>query len=346
MMLIRVQPTCMTLASMLLAVFARPESVASADDGVVAEIQTSNAARLSSVRDAVIEETIQEARQIDDGVVEERRAERTRGVLEQREAKIAAAAKNGLDEKRLRNIEESVAGQLEFVDDLLVIERLNAETQIERRTTIDFSGRRIRRDDRDARDVDSICRKNGLSKWHRQSLEKNGVAIMDGAKPEIRLHPNVGKLATLMSYRTIRWDSEMIKLGVIPSEMFSPGRTIESRDGDNGAVILTVRESANSDKMVELTVDPRLGAALTRMRTFEGERLIEEITASEFRDIDGVSVPFKTRLAIHTPRQDGYVAERKVKSVKLNAGIKDADLLFGIPKDYSVQDISALPKVE
>ncbi len=306
----------------------------------LAELQERNDDRLAAMRTVSIRETICERRKIDDAMLSQLRRERVEAILNQRELDIQRHTERGGQPGQISHAHALANSRLEMVDENLLLTRLNADTMMRRDTTIDSMGRRIRRDDLDGRDVDTLVRKNGLSKSQRQSLDKSGSAIMNGDLPEARLHPNVGKLATLMPYRTIQWDLEFLRLGVVPHRVFSDAVAVDFRTNPDGTHDLLVRNKATKTLELEVTVSPRWGHAVTRCVAYEGDTLLEEFTASDFREIDGIFFPLKTKSVTHSPVTSFLTVEREIQGLTLNQPIKNADALFSIPKDYPVQDLS------
>jgi len=314
---------------------------ASSSDLRAKEALDSNQKALAGVRTIVVHEILREHLTYDDGWREKSRLEQTHAVLKFRDRRIDVEADKGANPSRLAEIESQVARQLEAIDDRQMLEQVNADITIRRTTTIDMVGRRIRQDDADQRDMQTLVRKHGLAESQRQSLDKTGTTIMNGGKPEIRLHANVGRLATTRpNQSTLRWDTEMLKLGGIPQQVLTDAFELQSQSEASDSFHLIFRDRATKSTRIEFSLAPRLGYAVTRMAFYDGEKLIEEFLSSDFRQVDGTFIPFKTKTVMNTPSPKFYVAEREVKEVILDRPLNDADGLFSIPQGYAVQDLS------
>jgi len=276
---------------------------------------------------------------------EEKRVQRIQESLETNERAVQAAAAAGVPQAQLQRMEAATAGQIDQIDAVLAVEVANAKTVIRRTTTLDLPGRRVRRDDEDLRDLETLAREHSLDQWQRMSLTRTQSIIANGDKPQIVLHPHVNRLATILPSRRLQPQHELRNLGVIPAWVFEGNYELEYRaPGDAKEVQIVGREPGAGPSTIVVNVAPDLAFAMTGYTIYKDDKVVEEWGASDFRAVSGVFIPFKTRHALSYSRPGEYIAEREVEQVRINEPLPDGDATFAIPKDYRVSDLSQNPK--
>lgn len=305
----------------------------------VERVQRAAAEARRQLRTLWMRETVDERRKFDDRT-EERRAARVRAVTQWKETAIRASKAARMGAPRIEEIEATAAAQMDGVDESELVDLLNSETRILRTTTLDLRNRRIRRDDADLRDLDALARTHGLSVTQRLSVEKSGSTICDGDKPEVRLFPHVEKLATIVPSRSLRIDTELKKLGIVPSGVFDPAHALSCEGTDGDAEVRLIGRDAEGATAFIFTLSPERRFAVTGLTVYKGGRVIEEFTASDYREVDGVWIPYRTRTVLSERGPSYYVCERRVEEVRVNQTLGDSDELFAIPSSYRVQDLT------
>lgn len=308
-----------------------------ADDVSADSLRQQNLKNFESVRTVVLEERVQQERAV---AVDARWVDGVSAIEETRKNLTDTAVATGAGEERLQKINDDMDGQYEVLEESIAIEKLNASTAVRRTTTIDRSKRRARRDDVDLRDLSRLGKENHLGSNQLKSLDRSCSLISIEGQPEIRLHtPRAGKLATVMPYKGFPLVQEELRLGLLPAYLFSASFSLEVRPTDTKQFLITARNRATGQKTFEATVAPEKGNLMTEFRSFNDEGSpIEVFTASDFRRVDGVWLPFETRSEFRSEPIAPTVIVRQVRNARINAAASDE--LFAPPTDYSVTDLS------
>lgn len=310
---------------------------AHAGDVSVESLREKNRQNLASVRTIVVEERVELQRTVP---VEERRAQEARRIEDGRAWQLKRAAFTGESKKRIQKINEQADGQYGSFEASLVIEQLNATSSVRRTTTIDRDQRRARRDDVDPRDLTKMGKEQRLGRGQLMSLDRTGSLISEEGKPEIQLHtPRVGKLATINSHSQTSLDREEAQLGLLPEYLLGEDFSLEVRAAGETRFQIIAKSKTSGRTVYEATVDAEKGYAMTELRTFdEAGALVVVFTASDFRRVNGVWLPYATRQEFPTTPIAPTVIERNVDSARINPAVADA--LFGPPSDYRVVDLT------
>lgn len=308
-----------------------------ASDVTVESLREQNRQNLASVRTIVVEEQVDLQRTVPVDLLRSQQAQAIEGARDW-SVKLAVAA--GESEERIRQINDQADERYEGVEDTIVIEQVNATCTVRRTTTIDFTRRRVRRDDVDPRDLTRIGKEHRFGQGQLMTLDRTGSWISQDGRPEIQLHtPRVGKLATINSYSLLSLDREEAQLGALPERLFGPAYSVEVRTTDQKRFRLIGKDKESGRTMFEATVDAEKGNAMTELRNFnEGGELVEVFTASDFRRVDGVWLPFETRREVPSGPVAPIVFERHVLSTRINQKISDD--LFAPPSDYRVVNLT------
>ncbi|GMU83098.1 MAG: hypothetical protein AMXMBFR47_29690 [Planctomycetota bacterium] len=325
---------CVFTGLLSLPLFAMP---AHAGDVSVESLREKNRQNLASVRTIVVEERVELQRTVP---VEERRAQEARRIEDGRAWQLKQAAFTGESKKRIQEINEQADGQYGSFEASLVIEQMNATSSVRRTTTIDRDHRRARRDDVDPRNLTKMGKEQRLGQGQLMSLDRTGSLISEEGKPEIQLHtPRAGKLATINSFPQTSLDREEAQLGLLPEYLFGEDFSLEVRAAGEKRFQIIAKSRTSGRTVFEATVDAEKGYAMTELRGFDaGGELVQVLTASDFRCVDGVWLPFETRSEYPATPITPTVIERHVDSARINPDISDA--LFAPPSDYRVVDLT------
>jgi len=303
----------------------------------VAELREKNAGIGRLIRTLVLVETVDESLNRS-AAVTEHEFSLPAGTAEARQELLQNAQARNLSPERQAELLAGVEAQLDSQREHLEVVRLNDKRLLKRTVSADLLGNRLRRDDVDQRNHGELVRAHGLSASQRRSLDKTGSLISVPGKPEVRLHtPLVGKLATLQDDRILKREQILLSLGVIPESLLSSAASIDSRPVDGRAEMQLVGRSADGGMLFEIRLSPADSYAMTSYAIFDKENLIEEFSATDFREVGGVRIPFETRWVSHRPIQRAWVTQRRVESVKINNSIQNE--LFDVPADYRVTDL-------
>lgn len=306
-------------------------------DPTAEALREQNRQNLSNVRTIVLEERVELRRTVP---LEARRAQEVTAIEDARNFSVRRAVAAGESEERIQQIHDQMDGRYESVEDSLLIEKLNAMSAVRRTTTIDRVLQRIRRDDDDLRDLTKLAKEHRLGQGQLTSLDRTCSLISLAGKPEVQLHtPRVGKLATTNRRPQVSFSREESQLGALPERLFSEDYSLEVRTADAKQFRIIGMNKASGLRVYEATVDSERGNAMTELRIFDsGGDLIEIFTASDFRRVDGVWLPFETRTEYPAEPIAPTVIERHVRSARINPTISDA--LFAPPSDYRVVDLT------
>lgn len=323
--------------------FAAPAGAAAQQvDPEVDRIRTANLAIQARIRTALMREVLHETRYFS---LDEKRMQRTQQLVEARHESARAAAASGLSPDQVRALELRPA-DIDHLEDTLRVESLNASTSVRRMTALKTVGPRIRRDDHDLRDLDSLAREHSLDTSQRMSLTRSRSVIMDGDRPEVVLHHHAGRLATLMPFRDLHLESELRKFGVIPPWVFGGEYSLTCETPAGSTEVRLVGRVAGSDgPAIVVDVSPELGYAMTGFTLWRDGRVVDQYRASDFREIDGVFVPFKSRRVLSHSRPEQFVAERSVEEVRINQALADGEI-FSVPGNYRLSDLNRRPKIQ
>lgn len=324
------------VVAILFAVSLDPSHVL-AGDTPVESVREKNRQNFAGVRSVILEERVELRRTVP---AEARRVQEASAIEDARALLVKQAIASGQSNERVQQINDQMDMRYEQIDDSLAIEQLNASSTVHRTTTIDRAQRRVRRDDVDPRDLAKLASENRLGRNQVMSLDRTCSLISRDGKPEIQLHtPRVGRLATINSHSQISLDREETQLGLLPTRLFDGAFLLEVRATVEKRVLVIGKDRASGQTMVEATVDPEWGHAMVELRTFNADgNLVQVFTASEFRRVDGVWLPFETRSEFPSEPISPTVVVRQVRSARVNPEV--ADDLFAPPSDYRVVDLT------
>lgn len=329
------------VAAILAVHIADAQSPRTSSPLTVEIIQKQNAQISTQLRSAVITETIKEKWKFAE-TIEQHRMLQTQAVLDGRDSLVRQAQAANATPERLNEILSNADVQLEELQFHLQVAELNGDFVLRRTTTLDVSGRRLRRDDRDLRNLDQLVRVHGLNASQRKSLDKTSSLIAIRDEPEVRLHPPaIGALATIHDNRTLSIEKELLKFGVIPSSLMGLASTLEVSQDPRAGEVQIVGRDGNGKIALEISLSPSNRHAMTRYAIVKSGVIVEEFLASDFRAINGVSIPFATRQTFSQQSPEYCVVERRVESARINEPIEKANEVFSIPKDYRIQDLTA-----
>lgn len=290
------------------------------------------------IKTAIIRDVITESRKTS-FTETQARDDRTRVILTDMERLTSEGLASGASSERIEQISALTNDRLDLLETIILIERLNAQTVIQRATTIDLSRRAVRRENVDARDLNPIVAKNSLSASERMSLDQSGTIIVDGDRPETRISPHVNRVAMLVNFRTVDFETELSALGIVDERLFSGQYEFEERTVDDGKRVEVIARERGDDRVrFVVTLASEFKFAMTDLKVYESGKLIRVFSASDFRIVDEVFIPFRTKLSLNQPAPDYYVAERIVEEVRINPRIPDA--VFAAPPGFEIRDFS------
>jgi hypothetical protein len=140
---------------------------------------------------------------------------------------------------------------------------------------------------------------------------------------------------------SVKFEAEMRRFGVVPSNAFGAAFELEPRQSPDGdEVQLFACETVGGAPSFVVTLAPEYGFAMTGLTVYKNGRVIEEFSASDFRLVDGVFVPFKTTTVLNERAPRYYVAEREIEHIEINRPFADPEKVFEIPDGYRVQDFT------
>lgn len=327
------------------AATAGEDQVGPLRDLTVEKLRLVNQANRDALGTAVVQETVSELYRERPGQDQEAADRVTRAYLQMREDLINLAIGAGADERTLERIHETYEARLNSVDGAVVVWRLNRNTRVARTRAVDFGLGQARYDDDDLRDLEALAAKHGLSEDDRRyNLSKTLSEIL---KPDgsVLLVP-AGELAALRTLPRFNQDEEALHFGIVPSWVFDAAEQLKLRTvrADNQTCVeLTGPVAGQCASKVVVELRPEYEYRLTRLTTYdENGEVAKDFRASGYRPVDGLLVPFETKLrrAGHG-FADYFVRQRTVKSVRVNQGIEPGR--FKIPAGYHVQDIRVGP---
>jgi len=257
---------------------------------------------------------------------------------------IESAELDGADQRVISALEATHAERIASIDGALAVSRLNRlGVKCRRTSTIDFARGKARYEDRDLRDLDRLVADRRFTPAERQALDQSGTLITSTDNHGVRLLPHVGRLAVVGAGPRFDQEMELTKFGVAPRWVFVSASDTEVRpvpDKAGGCVELV----GYRDKRISFVVVWRrdLDWSMTGFTAFNTDGAVaEEFCASDFRQVDGVWIPFQTSTRRTRNRlSDWYVEERAVERVVLNPDLAGKGGLFDIPGEYRVQDLT------
>jgi hypothetical protein len=314
--------------------------VASVDDLTLDQLKAINEANRALLSTVVLRETVRECRREYAGEDQAVRERMMRAYRALRDESINLAKRRDASAGEVRGIQARYAARVNSLDDALTVRHVNKQLLVSRASVIDFGLEQARHDDRDLRDLQGLAAQHGLHQSEqRHNLDQTRYHIFT-ADQSIMLIP-AGKLAVVSSAPCFSADLEASRLGIIPRWVLEGdlqlALRVVQRDG-KAHVEVTGRERGASTNSVLVRVQPELEYRLTRLvRYDDAGQVLEEFTASDYRALDGVLIPFKTehRHAAHG-FPDYLVRRRMVESVRLNEPVSATQ--FAIPAGYRVQD--------
>lgn len=327
---------------LLLVAFVQP--VAPASNGPVEEptlktLAAANARNADAIHTIVVKQTVVATRKERPGEQEKSREYLTHWAEEQNRLQTLAAAGAGPDASE--RIQREQAERLASVDAAVRAWRLNKSVKVARTKSIDFAKGRARRDDRDLRDLERLASDNGLPPWCMGNLTRSASHIL--APDRSTDLKSETQRAVVLPQPRFDARGERLALGIIPAPVFDDGTLlldVASHGRGSGPDIEVVgRDAKDGRKVLCFAVRPEFGYRLTRWTVYgSDEEPLEDLTASEFKQVDGVFVPFRSELHRSAYGIPSYHVERTtVESVHVNVAL--ADDLFEIPAGYRVQDI-------
>lgn len=237
-------------------------------------------------------------------------------------------------------VSKEMDDRVAHVDDALRVTAINERLALSLVYTADLRSGRARTDRTDLRNLPALSEANGVGTLDQLSLDQNTTLIQkrDGST---ELNPRAAKLARRSTGNAYQADSEYYRYGVLPQWVFDPMFALTVRErvpGWDGEYVL---EGRKGDRVAFVAVLSRSNAMrVTRMTIFDDSgALNREVAISDYRNVSGVQLPFKTSLRkLRVSRPGEYkIEERTVKSVALNQDVAVSDEMFDIPPEYRVE---------
>ena len=309
----------------------------------LARLEQLNRGNAEQVRTAVVTEIVTHRVHALPDQEDNARLRLTEAITQQGELSTQQAVAGGASKAALGRLDEDQADELASIDRALLVSRLNRSRVTRRVRTIDFQNSRARYDDADLRDLDLLVAQHGLTGSERDSLDQSASLLLRADYPGIRLVPHVGRLAIIGVGPRYDADGELCNFGIIPSWAFLDEYKTELSASENGeAPTIQLVGHDHGCILFVIVVRPDLGFRMTHLTTFDAAGAVaEEFSASDFREIEGAFVPFRTlKRRAREGVADYSLRHRSVQSVSLNAPLRDAEESFAIPPEYRIRDIT------
>jgi len=207
------------------------------------------------------------------------------------------------------------------VESFLRLWTLNGLSLQSRRTAVDFSTGRYRREIRDLRDLDALAAQNCLSELERANLDLSKTVI---GCPEYSLLVNARGDCCLVGPKDSRLPKrQMTLLGLVPQGLLNGPYEVTLEQTERAARVRGQwPETRRPAFLVEL--EPGCEGRFARLVRYDRSgRLTEEIVASDYREVtDGVKVPF--RIVLRRARADDpqdTIEIHAVRSVRINPDV-------------------------
>jgi hypothetical protein len=232
---------------------------------------------------------------------------------------------------------------------------INKHRQIKVDAIMDFATERVKSTMTDLRDIDKLLKDNDMPPEQKVNVSATKTLLYHGnhvgsllpgdnfifsKQPRFMLSEAPGPA---------RYMFEKFSLGVIYknelSNDWNPTIT-EINKGNQSLLCINLTSSKENALNGKIECDPSLGYRFRRIQWYQGDRLVKEIIADDYRNINGVPYPF-LYISRSFDENGGILRERKqvVQEVELGIDLSEEDFTVFMPKGTIISDLILSHKV-
>lgn len=220
---------------------------------------------------------------------------------------------------------------------------------------MDVATERVKSTMTDLRDIDKLLKENDMPPEQKVNVSTTKTLLYHGNHVGSLLPSDnfiFSKQPRFMLSEApgpARYMFENFSLGVIYknelSNDWNPTIT-EVNKGNRSLLCINLTSSKENALKGKIECDPSLGYRFRRIQWYQGDRLVKEIIADDYRDINGVPYPF-LYVSRSFDENGGILREKKqvVQEVELGIDLSEEDFTVLLPKGTIISDLILSHKV-
>lgn len=232
---------------------------------------------------------------------------------------------------------------------------INKHRQIKVDAIMDYATERVKSTMTDLRDIDKLLKDNDMPPEQKVNVSTTKTLLYHGnhvgslLPGENFIHSKQSHFMLSEAPGPARYMFENLSSGVIfnneLSNDWNPTITEVNR-ANQSLLCINLRSNKDNTLNGKIECDPSLGYRFRRIQWYKGDRLVKEIIADDYKDINGVPYPF-LYISRSFDENGGIIRERKqvFQEVELGIDLSEEDFTVLMPKGTIISDLILSHKV-